>query len=257
VPEGAGSPARKVHVVLDNYCIHRSDLVKRILAELRDKSVLHFLPPYCPDHNRIERVWLDLHANVTRNHRCKSMRQLLSNVRVFLSNYRWSRVSHRRPHGARGDALETAVLCLQAQQFSRPGWAHPTEVGWHLQQQCRHGFPMSIVTPPVCEPIKTLCQMQRASSRDVGGSHAQRPCHFAPIHSTSEQKNDVTPLMQNLLARLSRQGQYSTPAQGAQFRVISCVPDLQMIRALATRISIERYSQHLQRSGITNADLAF
>lgn len=88
--------ARRVHVVLDNYCIHRSDLVKRILADLGGKIVLHFLPPYCPDHNRIERVWLDLHANVTRNHRCKTMRQLLANVRLFLSNYRWSRVSPTR-----------------------------------------------------------------------------------------------------------------------------------------------------------------
>ena len=91
--------ARRVHVVLDNYCIHRSELVKRIPAELGSKVVLHFLPPYCPDHNRIERVWLDPHANVTRNHPCKTVRQLLDNVRVFLSNYRLSRVSqtHRLP----------------------------------------------------------------------------------------------------------------------------------------------------------------
>ena len=40
--------------------------------ELTGKVVLHFLPPYCPDDNRIERVWLDLHANVTRNHRCST-----------------------------------------------------------------------------------------------------------------------------------------------------------------------------------------
>jgi transposase len=31
--------------------------------------VLHFLPPYCPDDNRIERLWKDLHDNVTRNHK--------------------------------------------------------------------------------------------------------------------------------------------------------------------------------------------
>ena len=37
---------------------------------------MHFLPPYCPDANRIERVWQDLHANVTRNHRCKSLKAL-------------------------------------------------------------------------------------------------------------------------------------------------------------------------------------
>src|SRR5688572_4690975 len=34
------------------------------------RVALHFLPPYCPTVNRIERLWLDLHAVVTRNHRC-------------------------------------------------------------------------------------------------------------------------------------------------------------------------------------------
>jgi transposase len=45
---------------------------------------LHFLPPYCPDHNRIERVWKDLHDNVTRNHRCAGMEELMSEVRFYL-----------------------------------------------------------------------------------------------------------------------------------------------------------------------------
>ena len=61
--------------------------------------VLHFLPPYCPDHNRIERLWQDLHANVTRNHRCVSMDELLLRVRSFLLAYndrRWLNPSLRR-----------------------------------------------------------------------------------------------------------------------------------------------------------------
>jgi len=45
---------------------------------------LHFLPPYCPNHNRIERYWEDLHANVTRNHRCETMDQLMVEVREYL-----------------------------------------------------------------------------------------------------------------------------------------------------------------------------
>jgi transposase len=49
--------------------------------------VLHFLPPYCPDDNKIERVWLDLHANVTRNHRCRSMEELMAQVASFLRAY--------------------------------------------------------------------------------------------------------------------------------------------------------------------------
>ena|GEM_PF-6075022 len=26
---------------------------------------LHFLPPYCPDYNRIERLWKDLHDTMS------------------------------------------------------------------------------------------------------------------------------------------------------------------------------------------------
>jgi len=76
--------ARRIHLIVDNYGIHRSRLVQRILADMNGRIVLHFLPPYCPDHNRIERRWQDLHANVTRNHRCTSMRKLMSQVETFL-----------------------------------------------------------------------------------------------------------------------------------------------------------------------------
>jgi hypothetical protein len=58
---------------------------------------LHFLPPYCPDANRIERVWQDLHANVTRNHRCKTMKALLGRARDYLQRYVWRRVTGAAP----------------------------------------------------------------------------------------------------------------------------------------------------------------
>jgi transposase len=85
--------ARRVHLVVDNYGIHSARLTKGTLATLRGRIVLHFLPPYCPDANRIERVWQDFHANVTRNHRCKTMTHLLSNARRYLDSYRWRRVA--------------------------------------------------------------------------------------------------------------------------------------------------------------------
>jgi transposase len=81
--------ARRIHVVLDNYGIHKANLVERTLRELGDRIELHFLPPYCPDHNRIERVWLDVHADVTRNHQCKTMPELLDNIRRYVDAYRW------------------------------------------------------------------------------------------------------------------------------------------------------------------------
>jgi len=79
--------ARRIHVVLDNFIIHSSKLTRRCVEALGGRVVLHFLPPYCPDHNRIERVWLDLHANVTRNHRCPTMKELMRHVLAFLRAY--------------------------------------------------------------------------------------------------------------------------------------------------------------------------
>jgi transposase len=76
--------ARKIHVILDNYGIHDSLQVRLALATVRERVRLHFLPPYCPDHNRIERVWEDLHANVTRNHRCQTMEELMVQVKAYL-----------------------------------------------------------------------------------------------------------------------------------------------------------------------------
>ena len=89
--------ARRIHLVVDNYGVHSAHAVTRLLDELRGRVVLHFLPPYCPDANRIERVWQDLHANVTRNHRCKTMNQLLANARRYLTAYVWRRATGIRP----------------------------------------------------------------------------------------------------------------------------------------------------------------
>lgn len=76
--------ARTIHVILDNYGIHDSHQVQLALATVKGRVRLHFLPPYCPDHNRIERVWQDLHANVTRNHRCQTMEELMTQVKAYL-----------------------------------------------------------------------------------------------------------------------------------------------------------------------------
>jgi len=76
--------AKVIHVILDNYGIHSSKIIAVALANFASRIRLHFLPPYSPDHNAIERVWQDLHANVTRNHRCVSMSELMRNVRYYL-----------------------------------------------------------------------------------------------------------------------------------------------------------------------------
>ncbi len=77
--------ARRIHIILDNYSIHDSQFTRRCLQQLSGRIVLHFLPPCCPDENDIERLWLDLHSNVTRNHRCRTMLQLLADVNHYLA----------------------------------------------------------------------------------------------------------------------------------------------------------------------------
>jgi transposase len=92
--------ARVIHVILDNYGIHSSLQVRLAMATVKGRVKLHFLPPYCPDHNRIERVWEDLHANVTRNHKCQTMEQLMEQVKLYLR----TRNKRRRHSYARAKA---------------------------------------------------------------------------------------------------------------------------------------------------------
>jgi transposase len=76
--------AKAIHVILDNYSIHDSRLVAWALLEAGGRIKLHPLPPYCPDDNKIERVWQDLHGEVTRNHTCPDMDTLMAEVRDYL-----------------------------------------------------------------------------------------------------------------------------------------------------------------------------
>jgi transposase len=85
---------RAIHVILDNYKIHKSEVVQAWFRTMGDKIRLHFLPPYCPDDNRIERIWKDLHDNVTRNHTCANITELLAAVCTWLD----SRFSTFRGH---------------------------------------------------------------------------------------------------------------------------------------------------------------
>jgi transposase len=75
-----------IHVILDNFIIHDSRQTKAWLAEHGEKFQLHFLPPYCPDDNRIERcLWREMHANVTTNHRCETIEELIREVVHYLT----------------------------------------------------------------------------------------------------------------------------------------------------------------------------
>jgi transposase len=76
--------ASVIHVILDNYRIHDSKIVQAALTGFDGRIQLHFLPPYCPNDNKIERLWQDFHANVTRNHSCPTIVKLMQEVRYYL-----------------------------------------------------------------------------------------------------------------------------------------------------------------------------
>jgi transposase len=78
--------ARRIHLVLDNYVIHKASCVRQCLEALHGRIVLHFLPPYSPNDNVIERLWKQLHDHVTRNHQHRTLDTLLHDVRRFLDH---------------------------------------------------------------------------------------------------------------------------------------------------------------------------
>ena len=76
--------AHTIHIILDNYIIHKSRYTLEALEVMCGRIQLHFLPPYSPENNPIERLWKQLHDNVTRNHRHETMPALWGDVVNFL-----------------------------------------------------------------------------------------------------------------------------------------------------------------------------
>jgi putative transposase len=79
---------RRIHVICDNAIFHQPERCRKVrgyLAKWGHRIVLHFLPTYAPETNPIERVWWHLHEEITRNHRCKDIEELLDLVCQWLA----------------------------------------------------------------------------------------------------------------------------------------------------------------------------
>jgi transposase len=78
---------RVIHVICDNARFHQAAQCKRLQEYLNQSGhrlVLHYLPTYAPETNPIERVWWHLHDEITRNHHCQTLAQLLDLVFCWL-----------------------------------------------------------------------------------------------------------------------------------------------------------------------------
>lgn len=77
--------ARPIVVVADNFRIHKAKAVLEMLAKVRDRLRVWFLPTYSPQLNPIERVWRHCRRSVTDNIYFKTMKRLLNAMSKFLN----------------------------------------------------------------------------------------------------------------------------------------------------------------------------
>jgi len=76
-----------IHVICDNARFHTaqgSKLVRAYLERWGHRIRLHYLPAYSPQDNPIERVWWHLHEQVTRNHCCADIEELVKLTTAWL-----------------------------------------------------------------------------------------------------------------------------------------------------------------------------
>ncbi|MEA4884413.1 MAG: IS630 family transposase [Clostridia bacterium] len=84
-------PTGKIHVILDNYSIHKARSVQVWLAS-RPRVKRYFLPCYMPQLNSVEKVWWHMKAVVTANRLYGSMAALVAAVNAFFEQLTPSRV---------------------------------------------------------------------------------------------------------------------------------------------------------------------
>jgi transposase len=75
---------KKIHVICDHASGHTAFEVAEYVDRWQDRIELHGLPLHAPETNPIERVWWVLHEAITRNHRCRSLEELLDLVFTYL-----------------------------------------------------------------------------------------------------------------------------------------------------------------------------
>jgi putative transposase len=81
---------RVIHVICDNARFHTpegSRVVRGYLATWGHRVKLHFLPAYSPKDNPIERVWWHLREQITRNHQCRDIDELVKLTLAWLDEH--------------------------------------------------------------------------------------------------------------------------------------------------------------------------
>jgi hypothetical protein len=102
------------------------------MARHPGRIVLHYLPKYAPETNPIERIWWHLHETITRNHRCRTIDELLAEV------YEWT--------NAHGDfyrqtvSFRTTYKLVASHELSNRSAGMETRVVTRIALRCGGGF---------------------------------------------------------------------------------------------------------------------
>lgn len=75
---------QKVHIILDGAGYHRAELVQDWAVVMNIE--LHWLPPYSPNLNPIERLWKVMNELVRNNHYFGTAKEFKENIRHFFSD---------------------------------------------------------------------------------------------------------------------------------------------------------------------------
>lgn len=90
---------KKIHLILDNAKFHYDARVLwEFLGEHGHRFVFHFLPKYAPELNPIERVWWVLHEQITRNHQCRAIEELVDLAFAWLAQRKRFKVEDEAYH---------------------------------------------------------------------------------------------------------------------------------------------------------------
>jgi len=77
-------PGRPIHLILDNYGVHKSRRTRQFLEEEGRRIVLHFLPTYSPWLNRIESTWRVIKGRAAINAWRDNLDQLTADYQATL-----------------------------------------------------------------------------------------------------------------------------------------------------------------------------
>ena len=75
---------KKIHIIWDNAGYHRSSIVQEHAKSL--KIEIHYLPPYSPNLNPVERLWKLMHEQVTYNQYYETFKDFTEAIKHFFRN---------------------------------------------------------------------------------------------------------------------------------------------------------------------------